>query len=170
MPTRGVFWQVNGNLLGGLNSVSPEFSQVSSSFTYLWSTQAPSILTLAARIGGGHIFSKDFEFFQAQQLGGLTNLRGYRRTRFYGRSSFYNNLEFRLRIAQFRTYFFPVYFGLIGFNDIGRVWQDQESSQVWHHGYGGGIYLAPFNALVFSAMWGFSEEDSLPVFKLGYFF
>ncbi len=170
LPTRGVFWQVNGNLLGGLNSVSPEFSQVSSSFTYLWSTQAPSILTLAARIGGGHIFSKDFEFFQAQQLGGLTNLRGYRRTRFYGRSSFYNNLEFRLRIAQFRTYFFPVYFGLIGFNDIGRVWQDQESSQVWHHGYGGGIYLAPFNALVFSAMWGFSEEDSLPVFKLGYFF
>jgi hypothetical protein len=170
LPTRGVFWQVNADLLDGLNSLSPEFSQLSSSFTYLWSTRAPSVLTLAARIGGGHIFSKDFRFFQAQRLGGLTNLRGYRRTRFYGRSSFYSNLEFRLRVAQFRTYFFPVYFGVIGFNDIGRVWQDQESSQVWHHGYGGGIYLAPFNALVFSAVWGFSAEDSLPIFKLGYFF
>ncbi|MEO0330541.1 MAG: hypothetical protein AAF223_02500, partial [Bacteroidota bacterium] len=74
------------------------------------------------------------------------------------------------RIARFRTYLFPVNLGVIGFNDMGRVWIDEEESTTWHHGYGGGIYLAPFNALVVSAMWGFSEEDSLPLIKLGFFF
>ncbi|MEO0330432.1 MAG: hypothetical protein AAF223_01925, partial [Bacteroidota bacterium] len=71
LATRGLYWQVVAEVSNGINSVSSGFSQISSELKYLWSTRVPVRITLAARVGGGHIFSNNFEFFQAQQLGNL---------------------------------------------------------------------------------------------------
>jgi outer membrane translocation and assembly module TamA len=82
----------------------------------------------------------------------------------------YNNTELRLKLFSFRSYLFPATIGLLGFNDIGRVWEKGESSSKWHNGSGGGVWLSPFNKLVISAMMGFSEEKSVPIVKFGMMF
>jgi hemolysin activation/secretion protein len=110
----------------------------------------------------------DYEFYQANTLGGLSNLRGFRRSRFSGRSSFYHNLEARLKLLSFKSYLFPAHLGVLAFNDLGRVWNPNETSQKWHHGYGGGIWLSPFQMAVVTLTYGRSSEDEVISFKLGF--
>ena len=57
--------------------------------------------------------------------------------------------------------------GLVGFTDMGRVWMKNEYSQKWHMGYGGGIYMIPFNTMILSVVVGVSEEDQLLNASLG---
>lgn len=168
-PTRGIYWRVQGDWLQGLGETNNLF-RIGSEVQGYYSVRLPSLLTLAVRVGGGHIFNDDFPFVQAYQLGNLTNLRGYRRTRFYGQSSVYNNVELRMNVLRFSTYLAPINLGVIAFNDVGRVWLANESSDTWHHGYGAGIYVSPFNMISISAMWGFSREDSLPLIRFGFLF
>jgi hemolysin activation/secretion protein len=140
-----------------------------SDLAFYASVRLPTTLTIASRIGGGVNFS-DFEFFQANTLGGLSNLRGFRRTRFAGGSTLYNNTELRLKVATIRTYLFPAYLGLLGFNDIGRVWVKGENSHHWHHGYGGGVWLSPYKQTVISFLYAISEEEKLPMLRVGFLF
>ena len=168
-PTKGIYWQVRGNWLQGLDKAN-NISSLDSEVQWYHSVRLPSLLTLAVRVGGGHIFNDDFQFFQAYKLGNLTNLRGYRRTRFYGQSYAYNSTELRMNVLRFSTYLAPIHLGVIAFNDVGRVWLPGESSNTWHHGYGAGIYLSPFNMISISAMWGFSREDSLTLIRFGFLF
>ncbi len=169
MPSSGVHWYTESTLYHGLNPLAQNLTRIQSDLAFYWSIRLPARLTLATRFGGGINFT-DYEFFQANALGGLTNLRGYRRTRFSGKSSFYNNTEVRLRLFSFKTYLFPAYAGIVGFHDVGRVWLKGEASSKWHQGYGGGIWIAPFKIVVVSAMYTVSEEDRLPLVKLGFFF
>ena len=41
-----------------------------------------------------------------------------------------------------------------------------EKSDTWHVGYGGGIVLAPFNAIFADITYGISDEDKLLQFRL----
>src|SRR5688500_4192592 len=91
--------------LSGLNDASYDVTQLNSEFTFYLSL-IPKWIIIANRFGGGHNFG-DFEFYQAQYLGNESNLRGYRKYRFAGRSKLYNNIEARIRIANFKTYLFP---------------------------------------------------------------
>jgi hypothetical protein len=169
LPTEGILLNIDGNLNKGLKPASGDFGQISSSMALYFTFRTPAQITVATRIGAGKSFG-DYEFFQSQVLSGNTNLRGFRKTRFAGESSFFHNFELRMKLFNFRSYLFPAQVGLIGFNDVGRVWQDGEDSSRWHHGYGGGLYLAPLNKVVFSAMVGFSREDVLPLIKAGFMF
>jgi hemolysin activation/secretion protein len=140
---------------------------INSEITFFFSLRLPSKLTLATRFGGGHNFGNS-EFYQAQVLGGLSNLRGYRKTRFAGDSKFYNNTELRLKLGTFRNRIIPISMGIYGFNDVGRVWYSDEDSNKWHHGLGGGIWLAPLNISVISLDLAHSEEELLFNFRLGF--
>jgi hypothetical protein len=167
---RGLLWIVSGSWLAGTTDRTSDITRVRSELHLFHTVTIPSRLTFAARLGGEHVFQDDYPFFQAATLGSLSNLRGYRRTRFHGQTSLYNNLEARLNLGQFSTYLAPIAYGLIAFNDVGRVWTDGETSNTWHHGYGAGLYLAPFNKVVLSAYWSFSEEENLPLVQIGFFF
>jgi outer membrane protein assembly factor BamA len=127
----------------------------------------PNRLLLSLHLGGGHIFSDHFEYFQALTLGGNNYLRGYRVNRFAGASLAYGSAELKLKLFDFNAYILKGDLGVVGFNDFGRVWLPGEQSKKWHHGYGGGIYLIPFNSLMISALVGFSEEDTLFNFSIG---
>ena len=120
---------------------------------------------LALRAGGGINFG-DYEFFQANTLGGDLNLRGYRSTRYSGDASFYQNTEFRFKLFDFTTYMARGEFGILGFNDIGRVWLEGENSGVWHHGYGGGIWVSPFSVAVLTASYERSKDEPGGLFTL----
>ncbi|GAB3572959.1 hypothetical protein [Hymenobacter daeguensis] len=153
-----------------LTTSARPFTQLNASLAAYRSFRFPLRLTLATRFGGTVNFSQDYEFFQAATLGGLSNLRGFGRTRFAGRQSAYNNTEVRLQVARFRSYLLPATVGLLAFHDVGRVWLPGEDSHRWHQGYGPGLWLAPTPQVVLAAMYGFSNEGRLPLIRLGFFF
>jgi outer membrane protein assembly factor BamA len=88
-------------------------------------------------------------------------LRGFRKNRFSGRSMAYNSIELRAKLFTVKSYILPGAFGLVGFNDVARVWSDDEHSRKWHDSYGGGIYYIPFNMFMVSATTAFSSEEML---------
>ena len=170
LPAKGVFWNISANLLKGTNATSADVALVHSQLAFYKTLRIPFKLTLATRFGGGHTFGNSFEFFQAQTLDGPTTLRGYRRNRFSGQTSVYNNTEARLRLFSFTTYLFPASIGIFGFHDVGRVWVDNEDSDKWHRGYGGGIWLSPLNQVVISAGYATSAEENLLLVRAGFLF
>lgn len=170
LTTRGLRWHTSLTAYRGLNDQSKSFTQLQSDLSFYASIRLPAILTIATRVGTSLNLSDNFEFFQASTLGGLTNLRGFRRTRFAGESAFYHNLDLRMRLFTIKTYLFPAYAGVLAFNDIGRVWVDGEKSSVWHHGYGGGIWLSPYNTAVISLLYAKSRENGIPMLRVGFFF
>ena len=127
-------------------------------------------ITFALRSGISSIFSNEFEFYQANTLGGTTNLRGYRRTRFSGRTSVYENAEIRWKLGTTNLYIIKGHIGLLGFLDGGRVWIPTEDSKKWHWGYGGGFWILPYNKLAFTVTYGISEEDQLFNVRAGFLF
>ncbi|MFN3667462.1 MAG: BamA/TamA family outer membrane protein, partial [Sediminibacterium sp.] len=168
-PTRGVHWINTARWINGVSRISNSFTQWESTFSYFVNLMAPNQVVLAGRIGGGANYG-NYEFFQAQYLGGNESLRGYRNFRFAGDKRFYNNLDLRIKLTELRGYILPGTLGLLFFQDLGRVWLKNESSRSWHLGYGGGIWLAPANRFVLAACYGQSEEGGLPFVSLGFQF
>jgi hypothetical protein len=56
------------------------------------------------------------------------------------------------------------------FNDIGRIWDRGQSSDQWHDGYGGGLWVSPLQKLVFSASYGQGTDGGVLLMKLGFLF
>ncbi len=97
-------------------------------------------------------------------------LRGYRSTRFSGRSSLFMNTDLRLSLFRVGGEILPGMLGVLGFFDVGRVWADGESSQKWHPGYGIGIWYDIVGELILRFSAGFSKEDTTILFGPGFFF
>lgn len=169
VPSRGILWTTS--LMGsrGLVTDGKQYLQLQTDLSMYMSFRIPANLVIVSRFGGGVNWG-DYEFFQAVTLGGTQNLRGYRNYRFSGSSAVYNNTEIRLKLFDFTTYVLPGSVGLIAFNDIGRVWQQGETSHVWHDGFGGGLYFSPVNMLVITAAIGHSKEETMPYFTFGFKF
>ncbi len=170
LPSKGVLWSISADVMKGTKSGSRDYARAHSQFSIYKTLRIPFKLTLATRFGGGYTFGDNIEFFQAQNLDGLANLRGYRRSRFSGEGAFYNNTEARLRLFSFTTYLFPASVGVFGFHDVGRVFVKGEDSKEWHSGYGGGVWLSPLNQVIISVGYTKSQEDAMPLIKAGFFF
>jgi hemolysin activation/secretion protein len=124
---------------------------------------------ITSRIGGAANFG-DYEFFQANTLGGEYNLRGYRKMRFSGRYSVYHNNDLRLKLFYIDNYFVPFHLGILGLADYGRVWIDNEDSSKWHIGYGGGVWLNFIERFLITGTYATSEEDNVIDVSVGYLF
>ncbi len=167
LPAWGSY--INLRLLAykGLNNYSKSFAQLSGEIDLYKSVNHRSTIIVVERIGGtvtvGHP-----AFYQTAFVGGRENLMGYHLNRFSGQHSLYNNVELRIKLADFASYIVPGQLGLIGFYDIGRVWEANETSVVWHNGYGGGIYFAPARIIVIRAEVAFSVEGYYPTVTLGF--
>ncbi|MFI5133232.1 MAG: BamA/TamA family outer membrane protein [Chitinophagales bacterium] len=170
MPARGINWQTTLRVLNGIDQFSNNLTQLNSDLALYTSFSKNAGFVLATRFGAGMNFNNNFEFFQAQTLGSIENLRGYRKNRFAGKSMAYNNTEMRIRIAEFKTYLFPGSIGLLFFNDIGRVWVKNDTSSVWHDGYGAGLWFSPLHRLAITASFTTSKENTLPLVSLGWQF
>lgn len=169
LPTRGLYWTNEFRAVKGLNSFSKNYLQFTSDLSLLTSFNIPANFVIATRIGGG-ISTSDIEFFQSLTLGNKNYLRGFRNDRFAGTARLYGNLELRIKLFDFQSYIVPGTVGLTLFNDVGRVWYKNESSNTWHYGYGGGIYFSPANLLLIAATIGISEESVLPNISIGFRF
>jgi hypothetical protein len=166
-PSRGIIWETKFGSYGGLNNASQSYSQLNTDLALYTSFNTRHNFIIANRVGWGKSFG-DYQFYQAQTLGALENLRGYRKDRYTGGESFYHNIDLRIKLAEFSTYLFPGSFGMVLFNDIGRVWQAGEMSKQWHDGYGGGFWISPLSRLVFSASYGQGTDGGVVLIKLGF--
>jgi len=167
LPTRGITWYTELSSLYGLNDKSEDLAKVTTDMTVYASLSQERKLVGIIRVGGGHIFSENFEYFQALTLGANNYVRGFRKDRFSGSSMFYVSTEGRVKVIKSESYYLPGDIGLIGFFDVGRVWLKNEKSKAWHKSFGGGIYYSPFNIVIVSATVGVSDEDKLLNFSLG---
>jgi outer membrane translocation and assembly module TamA len=157
------------DLNAGLRRSDDSFTSLASDLVLYASPSLQPQVTVALRIGGAHNIGT-FPFFNSSTLGGKANLRGYRSTRFAGRSSFYQNLELRAALLNFAGYYGYGTLGILGFIDNGRVWTDGETSRAWHRGYGGGVWVRYFNQLIVNATFGFSEDDRTFTLRTGFQF
>jgi len=126
--------------------------------------------TLASRTGIATNTGDKYEFYQANSLGGLTNLRGFRRDRYAGKTSVYQNTELRVSMGNMNAYVIKGGWGLLAFTDHGKVWMPNEESDIWHYGYGGGLWLLPFNKMAMTATYGVSKEGKLISVSAGFLF
>jgi hypothetical protein len=167
LPTRGINWTTDFTALQSLNESAKSYTRLLSALDIYSILDQPNRLLLSLHLGGGHIFSNHFEYYQALTLGGNNYLRGYRVNRFAGASMAYGSVALRVKLFDFNVHVLKGDFGLVGFNDVGRVWMPGEDSRKWHDGYGAGIYLTPFNSVMVSVLAGFSDEDTLLNFSIG---
>ena len=168
-PSSGIRWHSDGSVNFNVSEGGEAYSNLNTALSAYYSLSYSPQITLAARVGGAHNFG-DFPFYGAVTLGSNSNLRGFRSTRFAGRSSFYQNVDVRIELFKFSTYLALGKAGIQGFVDNGRVWTDGESSDVWHQGYGGGVWFEIFDALVFQGTAGFSEDDRTVNIGVGFLY
>ena len=166
-PTRGIHWHNEFVAVAGIKKGSNNFSSFTSHMSIYISKGNPARLVTVVAFGGGHIFSKNFEFFQALDIGAGENLHGFRKNRYAGASMAYGSLEFKLRLLNVDSYILPGQFGITAFYDIGRVWLKGEHYKNWHSAFGAGLYYIPFNRFIISASTGISGKDKLLSFNIG---
>lgn len=159
LTTRGLQLNAYAKRLYRLDGSAESFDQVGGNLSLFTDVLWRRVIVLGTSFGADQNFGK-FSFPQAQYLGFRQNLRGFRFQRFAGRARAYNNSEVRINLGIRNFYFFKGAFGLIGFHDIGRVWVNGESSNTWHRGYGGGLWVTPFNKLVVMGTVATSKEEN----------
>lgn len=168
VPTKGLFWRTTLTAQHRLDKSNDNYASLNTELRF-YINPGRSGLVLANRIGAGTTLGKP-TFFQRMQLGGVHSLRGFNSKRFTGTSMLYNNLDLRLKLFNFTSYLVPGTVGLLGFTDLGRVWEKGEHSNKWHQGYGGGMYIMPGEVLLLQASVGTSREASMLYLSVGFNF
>jgi Omp85 superfamily domain/Calcineurin-like phosphoesterase len=169
LPSSGTYIDFTLKGYAGLNSYSKSFMQLSGQIAVYKNIDRKSNVIIANRTGGG-ITAGKAAFYQSLFLGGQDNLLGYRQYRFAGEHVLYNNFELRIKLANLASYVLPGQLGLVGFYDVGKVWQKGYNDAAWHQGVGGGLYFAPAQMLVIRVLAGYSAEGWYPYFTLGFRF
>ncbi len=166
-PKRGLLWSTEFVANKNVNNNGNDLTMLKSDMAIYANVTGHSTITGVFRLGAGKIYSDNPEYFQLLTFGANNFIRGYRKNRYAGTSMAYLGSEVRIKLFNSKSYLLPGEFGIMGLYDIGRVWYTGESSSKWHDAYGGGIYFAPFNLALISAVIGISPEDKLFNFTLG---
>jgi outer membrane translocation and assembly module TamA len=168
-PRQGFRWENRAGVRVGVAGSGETFAPLASALAVYLSPRLDPQVTLALRVGAAHV-AGDFPFYEAATLGGEANLRGYRSTRFSGRSALYQNAELRVGLLDFRTYAAGGTLGVLGFVDNGRVWADGQGSTVWHQGYGGGVWADLFDLVLLRGTVAASAEGTFVNIGLGFLY
>jgi hypothetical protein len=169
LPRRGMLWSTTASAFYGLDRDAKNYIKLQSDLRFYLSFTADPRVVFAFRFGGA-VNVGDYEFYQANFLGGRTNLRGFRSNRFAGDQTFYQNTEIRVKLLNLKSYIFNGQTGFYVFNDLGRVWFDGELSRRWHDGYGLGVWLTPFEFTALTLSYNLSDDDKMFVFNLKFLF
>lgn len=167
LPTNGIQFNSLVAWTSNLDNTQRNFARLTADFAFYLGNET---LTLASRIGAGHLIGQGFEFYQTEVLGGSDNLRSFRDERFSGRSVFYYNSDLRLRLFKTSAFHLPIRVGVFAGYDYGRVWLETAPSRQWHQSYGGGIWLSPFDAATFNISWFTGLEGGRFQFGGGFLF
>lgn len=173
-PRSGTLVTVRGEVYPSIGDVTEVFKTVdgsASAYLTLGGDKAP---TLALRAGGKKVFGTA-PFFEAAYLGGGIStgqglIRGLSKQRYGGDAAVYGNADLRIYVSRFKI-FLPGEWGVLGFADGGRIYLDGESSDTWHHGFGGGLWFAWLDrSNAFSLSYARSEGRGAIYFRGGFAF
>ncbi len=168
-PTKGVYLAARNTFYYGLSGINSRFNRMQGE-AKLFLKPLKSAGHVVAFRAGGALNAGDYDFYQLNTVGGRDNLRGFRYSRYSGFASVYQNTDLRIRLSRVKSYLTKGYLGLIGFNDVGRVWSKGETSYKWHHGYGGGIWVSPYEMAIISAQMEFSQDEKKGLFSVRFGF
>ena len=163
LPRKGIKFLSSASYTQDMKESDQSFARFSAAVTvYLPLTKS---LGYFLKTGGATLTGTP-EFYQLNPIGGGQTLRGYRRFRFYGKTSFYAQNELQW-IRNVKGNLFNGRAGLLGLMDLGRVWYPGENSDKIHISFGGGFILAPFNKISVAATFARSKEDATVNFRFG---
>ncbi len=125
---------------------------------------------LATKLAGHINFGnqEDLEIYQMAKIGGKNGVRGFNNQRFSGKHSFYTNSDIRFNFMNIKSGFTPMNIGIFGSYDFGRVWLEDDPSNIWHNSVGGGVWIKA--AELISGQLGVygSDENIRVAFKIGF--
>jgi hypothetical protein len=124
---------------------------------------------LATRVGA-EWHGGDYQFYQGGILGSQGNFRGMRKQRLVGDKVFYHNTDLRFFLTRWQGYYLPAALGFQINFDHGRVWHENEDSDVWHYAYGGGVWLGIFETFLLSLNYHKSDIDQRFSVAMGFMF
>ena len=161
LPTKGFGFTANISYTDNLQNKNNfiRYEAVAQAFVPFTKTVGLYLKAGAATLSGSP------EFYQYNFIGGGKTLRGYRRSRFFGKTTMYSQNEIRW-VKNVKSYLYNGKFGLLALYDVGRVWMPGEKSNTWHSGVGGGIILSPYNRTTVAAGYAYSSEKGNIFFRL----
>jgi hypothetical protein len=166
---RGGRVQLGGSFFPKAWSVTDAFGEIHTEAGGFLRASIPMRPTLAVRAGGKRVFGR-YPFQDAAFIGGPDTLRGHRPQRFAGDGAAFASAELRVRFGRIRL-LLPSEVGVFGLTDVGRVFSKGESSERWHTGIGGGLWVAilkPENTVSLAA--ARSEGTTRLYFRAGFGF
>jgi hypothetical protein len=138
--TRGLTLRLGGSYFPRALDVAAAFGEGHAEATSHLTADIPLQPTLALRASGRKNWGP-YPYHEAAFLGGWNSVRGLPEQRFAGDAAVFGNAELRLSLAPVFVVL-PARFGVFGLYDVGRVYRRGETSDRWHGGAGGGIWLA----------------------------
>jgi hypothetical protein len=167
--TRGTLLVVGGTWYPAVADVRSPFGEAHGEAAAYLSARMPLEPTLALRVAAKKVWGS-YPFQEAAYVGGATTVRGFPEHRFAGDAALYTNSELRLRLAKIFV-LFPEDLGVLGLADAGRVYLAGESSDRWHAGVGGGLWLSFVSrANVLSVAAAHSVEGTRVYLRAGFSF
>jgi hypothetical protein len=168
-PVRGLRWYTEAEYFSNLNGKKNDFLKLKSDLSFYISFKKDPRYVFALKFGGAKNIG-DYDFLHANYLGNKSNLRGFLSHRFGGESYLYQNTELRIKLLNIRRHFFVGQWGILFFNDVGKVWIEDEKSSTWHNGYGFGTWISPFNATIINLTYQMSKEEKLFTMNVSFYF
>lgn len=145
---RGVLFRVAGSVYPAVWDVEEIYGQLSGEAATYLSPALPLAPTLALRVGGQRVWGR-YPYFDAAFIGDPATVRLGRQNRYGGDAAAFANAELRVRLGRIFV-LVPGEIGVFGLGDVGRVFLEGESSDVWHTAVGGGLwvsFLGPANTV-----------------------
>ena len=134
-------------------------------------------LVFASKAKGHFIFGKEFEFYQAANIGANEGLRSFRNERFNGKNSFYHSTDIRWDLRKLKTGLLPLHIGIYGGFDYGMVWGTPRTltilpfaNQELHTSTGGGLFFNVADKFVGSVGLFSGADGSRFSFNIGFDF
>jgi hypothetical protein len=137
---RGITFGFGGSYYPRALDVTAPFGEGHAEASSYLTARVPLRPTLALRVAGKKVWGP-YPFYEAAYIGGATTVRGFVEHRFAGDAAVFGNVELRLSIAKFFV-LVPGQLGVFGLGDAGRVYLSGETSDRWHAGAGGGVWLS----------------------------
>jgi outer membrane translocation and assembly module TamA len=140
LPTRGFTMKAEGSYLPKIFDNTDTFYKLRCEVRTYFTPVNMQTVTIALRAAGEKIWG-NHPFFESAFLGGNESLRGFERQRFAGDASLMGGVELRARVTQI-PFLVPLWAGISGFSETGRVFFDGEQSNRWHSAIGGGVWFS----------------------------
>ncbi len=140
-PTRGMDFSFVAGTTQNIQEGERIFGYVKPEVIFYNALTRNRKLVLKTDVRGQFNIGNNFEFYQGAQLGSDSGLRSYRKERFTGRTAAVGGADLRYSFNKFRTALTPIQIGVFGGYDLGRVWVPNDTSDVWHSSYGGGLWI-----------------------------